>query len=208
MAQKLGRQDGSEEDSPDAISPTGLLPDAIKSPMQQAIIPAIRIPVETQATCHFVSNFILMPQAGSTRGFLDFLVPLLATEGANSHLQHAFNACSMALLNNRASSRNNFADQALNEYTQALKGTNVALRDPEAQKADSTLAAVILLGLFENITAKQLGMLAWGSHIEGAIQLVKSRGRKQLRTRLGLLLFIAVRTQMVYIALMNVEARY
>ena len=40
-------------------------------------------------------------------------------------------------------------------------------------------------------------MFAWGSHIEGAIQMVKSRGRKQLRTKNGLLLFIAVRTQMV-----------
>ena len=40
-------------------------------------------------------------------------------------------------------------------------------------------------------------MLAWGSHTEGAIQLVRARGKKQLRTKLGLLLFIAVRTQMV-----------
>lgn len=103
----------------------------------------------------------------------------------------------MALLNNCAGARNQYADKALNEYTHALTGTNRALRDPEAQKTDSTLAAVLLLGLFENLTAKQLGMSAWGSHIEGAIQLVKQRGRKQLRTRTGLLLFIAVRTQMV-----------
>lgn len=40
-------------------------------------------------------------------------------------------------------------------------------------------------------------MFAWGSHIEGAIQLVKARGKKQLRTKTGLLLFIAVRTMMV-----------
>ncbi len=40
-------------------------------------------------------------------------------------------------------------------------------------------------------------MHAWGSHIEGAIQMVKARGCKQRRTKTGLLLFIAVRTQMV-----------
>lgn len=40
-------------------------------------------------------------------------------------------------------------------------------------------------------------MFSWGSHIEGAISLVKQRGRKQLRTKTGLLLFIAVRTQMI-----------
>lgn len=42
-----------------------------------------------------------------------------------------------------------------------------------------------------------MGVFSWGSHIEGAISLVKSRGRKQLRTKTGLLLFIAVRTQMI-----------
>ena len=46
-----------------------------------------------------------------------------------------------------------------------------------------------------------MGMFAWGSHIEGAIQMVKARGRKQLRTKNGLLLFIAVRTQMVRLPL-------
>jgi len=42
-----------------------------------------------------------------------------------------------------------------------------------------------------------MGMFAWGSHIEGAIQMVRTRGRKQLQTQAGRSLFIAVRTQMV-----------
>jgi len=37
----------------------------------------------------------------------------------------------------------------------------------------------------------------WAKHVEGAIQIAKARGREQLRTRRGLLLFITVRTQMV-----------
>lgn len=192
----MGKSD-SEDVSGYLISPTDSYGSSIKSPLEQSLVPAIAIPVETRADCHFVSNFILMPQRGSTRGFLDFLMPMLKTEGPSSHLQRAFSACSMALLNNCSGARNQYAEKALNEYTYALTGTNTALRDPEAQKTDSTLAAVLLLGLFENLTAKQLGMSAWGSHIEGAIQLVKQRGRKQLRTRTGLLLFIAVRTQMV-----------
>lgn len=40
-------------------------------------------------------------------------------------------------------------------------------------------------------------MFSWGSHVEGAVSLVKARGPQQLRTRTGLLLFIAVRTQMI-----------
>ncbi|KAK8069240.1 hypothetical protein PG994_005856 [Apiospora phragmitis] len=193
---KAGKLDGEGSEGSFVLD-SAVAKEVVKSPMEQAIIPALSVPVETQASCHFVSNFVLMPSHGSTRGFMDFLVPMIKSEGPESHLQRAFNACSMALINNRLASRNRFADKALNEYTQALMGTNQALRDPEQQKTDSTLAAVLLLGLFENITAKQIGMLAWGSHIEGAIQLVKQRGRKQLRTKNGLMLFVAVRTQMI-----------
>lgn len=40
-------------------------------------------------------------------------------------------------------------------------------------------------------------MAAWGSHVSGAVELVRARGRGQLKTKTGLSLFIAVRTQMV-----------
>lgn len=194
--QKIGKQ-GSSVELSGIVAPIEAIRNELVSPFQQGIAPGLTTPVKEQADCYFVSNFVLIPKPGSTRGFFDYLIPLLQTEGRNSHLQRAFNACAMALLNNRAASRNSYADRALNEYTHALTGTNAALRDPVAQKADSTLAAVLLLGLFENITAKQLGMSAWGSHIQGAMQLVKQRGRKQLGSHVGLLLFIAVRTQMV-----------
>lgn len=55
----------------------------------------------------------------------------------------------------------------------------------------------VLMSRVQSITAKQIGMLNWGSHTEGAIQLVKARGKKQLKSKTGLALFIAVRTQMV-----------
>lgn len=57
--------------------------------------------------------------------------------------------------------------------------------------------SLILTTASQNITAKEMGVFSWGSHIEGAISLVKSRGREQIRTEIGLLLFIAVRTQMI-----------
>ena len=105
----------------------------------------------------------------------------------------------MASLGNRVGPGCNFENKALGHYTKALSATFGALKDPVLSKEDSTLAAVLLLGLFENITAKQLGMLAWGSHIEGAIHLVKSRDKKQIQTKQGLALFVATRTQMVFL---------
>lgn len=128
---------------------------------------------------------------------MEFIVPLMKLTDIPQHFRYAFDACALASFNNRIGTSNEFERQALSMYTKALSATHSALRDPEVTKQDTTLASVLLLGLFENITARHMGELAWGSHIEGAIQLVRARGRKQLRTKIGLTMFIAVRTQMV-----------
>lgn len=162
------------------------------------IVPSLTVAPEQHAQCHFFANFVLVPRQDGSRGFMDYLVPMMAKEANNTHLRHAFNACALASLGNKVTANGiNFGDRALTAYTKALAATNIALRHPEERMSDSVLAAILLLGLFENITAKQMGMFAWGSHIEGAVELVKSRGRKQLSTKSGLLLFIAVRTQMI-----------
>ncbi|EFX00811.1 negative acting factor-like protein [Grosmannia clavigera kw1407] len=113
-------------------------------------------------------------------------------------LTHAFSACALASMETRVMSNGfNFSGEALAAYTRALATTHVALRNPDQACDDTTLAAVLLLSLFEIITAKQSGMSAWGSHVQGAIELVRSRGRNQPKTRTDLSLFIAVRTQMI-----------
>lgn len=109
----------------------------------------------------------------------------------------AFEACSLASLGLRVGHGREFEKQALSKYTAALAAVSGAIRDPIQSKWDSTVAAVLLLGLFENITARHVGMLAWGTHTEGAIQLVKGRGREQFQTKIGRDLFTCVRTQMV-----------
>lgn len=184
---------------------------AAKSPFEQALQPAIAIPTETRAACHFLSNFVLVPRQGSTRGFMDYLLPLLKSEDPDGQLHHAFNACSLASLANTSSSSSSgsnspgttktghtsLVNQAFGEYAKALKATNAVLRDPDAWKSDTALAAVLLLGVFENITAQEAGAFAWGTHIGAAIQIAGARGRRQLRTKIGLQIFISVRTQCI-----------
>jgi hypothetical protein len=128
---------------------------------------------------------------------MEHLVPLLKHHSTCYHFRLAFDACALASLNNRVGSGHDFEKESLGLYTKALSSTFAALKDPVTATADTTLAAILLLGLYENISARQMGMLAWGSHIEGAIQLVKARGRSILSTQTGRWLFIAVRTQMV-----------
>jgi hypothetical protein len=117
---------------------------------EPALAPGLLIPTEQQASCHFVSNYVLVPQQGGTRGFLDYIIPLLKTDGPNTHLTNAFDACALASLANRpGAAGSGLEKKALGHYTQALAATHIALKDPEASKSDSTLAAVLLLGLFE-----------------------------------------------------------
>jgi hypothetical protein len=155
-------------------------------------------PLDDQATCFFIANWVLQPrQEAKTRGFMEYLLPLLKQRSPPEHFKAAFDACAYASMGNRAGPGQNFKNVALSSYTRALATTHKALQDPILSKQDNTLAAILLLGLYENISARQMGMLAWGSHTEGAIQLVKARGKKQVKTQTGLGLFIAVRTQMV-----------
>lgn len=150
------------------------------------------------ASCHFLSNYVLIPRQSltPTRGWLEFVLPLLKQAPAVPHFKHAFAACAMASLNNRTGTGNHFESQALGHYTKALAATFAALKDPRMVRHDATLASILLLSLFESITSKSLGMFAWSSHIEGAIEL-KTRGPELLETKTGRDLFAAVRAQMV-----------
>ncbi|KAL2186002.1 hypothetical protein L209DRAFT_688808 [Thermothelomyces heterothallicus CBS 203.75] len=177
----------------------------------------IHLAPESLAPCHFVANFVLLPRQDGTRGFLEYILPLLEQTSANrdgmAHLRHAFDACALASLGNRLPTSSTISPSngpktgwppplpgrpgPGGAYSKALRATQAALVDPVRWRNDDVLAAVLLLGMFESITATQLDSLAWGSHVEGAIQLVKARGRSQLKTKIGLQLFIAVRTQLV-----------
>lgn len=155
------------------------------------------IAIDQQAPCYFVSNYVLTPRH-STRGYFDFLIPMLKNEGPNSHLSLAFSAVSLAALSNRPNTRgSSLFHQAIGQYAKALKALNLALQNTVHQKTDQTLASIIMLGFFETVCSEKTNAMAWYSHVDGAVQLVKMRGKKQLRTKVGYSLFACVRTQMV-----------
>ncbi|KAH7369702.1 hypothetical protein BKA65DRAFT_3593 [Rhexocercosporidium sp. MPI-PUGE-AT-0058] len=191
-----------DETSPER-SPTLIAPNPDQD-MSNAMVPmgALTIPLEQQAPCFFVSNFVIAPRL-ETRGYFDFLMPMLKNESANSHLSLAFSAVAMASLANRPNTRGQrvLFSQAIGQYAKALKATNLALQTPAHQKTDATLAAILMLGFFETVASEKSNAMAWYSHVDGAVQLVRMRGRKQLRTKAGYSLFIAVRQQMLVSAL-------
>ncbi|KAK6579926.1 hypothetical protein PZA11_007634 [Diplocarpon coronariae] len=192
----------AQEKSDAERSPTLIAPnpgqDASGAVVPRGGLAAIPVPLDQQAPCFFVSNFVVAPKHQS-RGYFDFLLPMLRNESADSHLSLAFSAVAMASLANRPNTRGRrqLFGQAVGKYTRALKATNVALQNSVHQKSDQTLAAILMLGFYETIASEKTSAMAWYSHIEGAVQLVKMRGRKQMRTKTGYSLFVAVRQQMV-----------
>lgn len=159
------------------------------------------IPIDQIATHFFFSNFVTIPHDNKdSRGFLDYTVHLVNSQQANKPLALAFSAASLAALANRPNAKSLLL-KAEQRYSRAIRYVNHALRDPVEQKTDETLAAVLLLGMFETIMSRKVSMTAWGSHIDGSVMIVKMRGKNQLKTKLGHALFTAVRTQMIINAL-------
>ena len=111
---------------------------------------ALNIPIDYHATCHFVSNFILVPHQDGSRGFMHFVIPLMKAAGPESPIAHAFSACAYASLGNRPNVRGKQIPlQAIVQYHRALKSLRLTLADKEASTSDATLCAVLLLALYE-----------------------------------------------------------
>lgn len=83
-------------------------------------------------------------------------------------------------------------------YAQALSLLNGSLRDPRRCKTDESLVAVLMLGYFENLTCDgRESIQSWKAHIMGATQLIQLRGKSQLKTQIGRLLFREFRAQIL-----------
>lgn len=162
--------------------------------------PSPTVSVYERAAHHFVSNYVLVPPQGTERGYLEFIIPLITEKEPDPHFKLAFEACALASFGNRVGDGSQLEEEALRKYTEALKMAVKAIRSPVLAKRDSTVVAVLLLGLFESISSRHIGLLAWKSHTEGAIRLVQDRGPEQLKTKQGKDIFVSVRTQYVSIA--------
>lgn len=102
-------------------------------------------PIQELARAHLFVNYM---SGGPCGGHMSYLLPLMKDSRNSPVLTTALAAVGLAALSNiRLSPR--MMLQARKEYTTALSQTNHALRDHILSKRDDTLAAVVLLGMFE-----------------------------------------------------------
>lgn len=82
-------------------------------------------------------------------------------------------------------------DAARKTYGRALRLINSALRDPVEALKDSTMLAVLVLGLYERMAEPSLHtMRAWQQHITGAAALARMRGSGQFRSKAAIRMFM------------------
>ncbi|KAH8680288.1 hypothetical protein BGZ61DRAFT_456511 [Ilyonectria robusta] len=114
-----------------------------------------------------------------------------------SVLQAAIEAVGMAGISN-VSYAPYVASKAKEQYCKAVTAVNLALGDPVQAAADSTLMAVILLGLFETVNFETSDRYDyWAAHVKGATALLALRGQEQFTRKRGGLLYILIRSQII-----------
>jgi hypothetical protein len=113
-----------------------------------SVLTVLKIPVEDQAVCHLLANWIMRRSRGMGHGYMECQLSLMERATPNSPLLICTKAAAMASLANQRHSKA-LLPLAKACYGHALRQLNAALRDPALAYQDQTLAAVIKLCLYE-----------------------------------------------------------
>jgi hypothetical protein len=108
----------------------------------------LSVPVDQQAASFFLSNFVIVPGHGSLRGYLNFVLPYIGSQQVNSVVNSAFSAVSLAAFGSRPNAKA-LLPKADAAYYTALKEINATLKNPSLSTDESTLAAILMLSMFE-----------------------------------------------------------
>lgn len=187
--------------TPSPYSSRGNSPhDIVKAPQFNQVVSVnylnITPSIEDRATAFFLSNYVIGDN-GPTRGHLDHLSDLYESDSIDDNLVAAVQAVGLAGFAHSAKAPH-LINQARAQYTKSLQLTNAALQSPTAVKRDSTLLAILILGIFETITGKnQKSMKAWAEHIHGAAAVVKLRGPEAIKKIGGIRLLAQVTSSLL-----------
>ncbi|KAF7883011.1 hypothetical protein EAF00_011500 [Botryotinia globosa] len=180
------------------------LVEAIQNGTQLAC-PPLTAALEERAICFFLSNYVLIPHGAVRCGFLGFLLPLMKLQ-PSAVLSDSLSAVALATFGNQPNARM-LKPKAEQAYLKALRQVTNAIGDPKQASEDTTLAAVMLLALFEtmaySLVKENEGWNTWNSHVTGAIALLKMRDVKGPMTPLTFELVWTVKVHMNLSCLLN-----
>ncbi|OCL01595.1 hypothetical protein AOQ84DRAFT_273148, partial [Glonium stellatum] len=150
----------------------------------QSLAPSI----EDQAAGFFFAHYVI----GSRhlpRGHFEYLPVMYHRTDVDESLRMSLLAAGLAGFANTLQS-SELIKMARQWYVSALASTNMALQSPKDAIKDTTLVAVLILGIYENLTYQaERSFKSWADHINGAATLIRLRGREQFKTTTGLRIF-------------------
>ena len=143
---------------------------------------SIPLPLEATAIGYFFSIF----SRSGTFGYLPEYAVSLAKDDSIVQALCASALGSMALQYRDVG----LSQSARRYYTASLTRINQDLSKPESMALDSTLLRVVILSAFEGLDLHKDGNPQnWAAHVEGSSRLLLMRGKEQLKSRFGQLLF-------------------
>jgi hypothetical protein len=146
--------------------------------------PAIKPLLDDQGISFFLSNHVL-PSSVIPRCQFDFLPEMLMDPDSENILRVSVAAAGLAGLA-VATKSPHIMKKAHVQYGNALRLANRAIQTNATATKDSTLVAVILLGIYESFQSeKHDSVNSWAKHMEGACTLVSLRGNEQLLRGMG-----------------------
>ncbi|KAJ5633069.1 hypothetical protein N7490_009408 [Penicillium lividum] len=154
------------------------------------------ISINEHATSHIFTYYVGTPE---DRGLLSFLPDVLSTD-PSCGLQAAMKAIGLSTMS-RIHNLPDLRRLAGEEYGIALLSLNRALQNPVSAKADSTLATVTMLSMYEMVACQDMAtwgseiMDRWVNHVQGGMRLLELRGVEQLNSDTGAQLFTSIRMQ-------------
>ncbi|KAJ8118181.1 hypothetical protein OPT61_g799 [Boeremia exigua] len=180
---------------PEALSSQGLFDNWLWN--LDRVPQSIVLAPDYEPVTFFFKNFITLPQQGeSTRGYLEFLVPLYNQASASSVLHLATSAVAMAACG-QYPDKQALVGEAVKTYGKAIRKLNTDLKDPVMSKSNETVLAILMFSLYETIMSTDDTITAWGNHVDGAVALTKLRGTDQFNDPMSHAMFRAVRTMMI-----------
>lgn len=113
------------------------------------VCPGLQTPLDEQATCFFLSNFVLTLSTGQNPGLFSFVLKILQAPGIKeTPFPMAFTAVSLAALAGRPNSRHLLPKSQI-YYSTALVQLKEVLQDKKRATDDATLATAILMSFYE-----------------------------------------------------------
>ncbi|KAH8660948.1 hypothetical protein BGZ60DRAFT_471771 [Tricladium varicosporioides] len=159
--------------------------------------PVLNQPIKDRSISLFLSSHVLRDSA-AVRGYFEYLSDFSIERRNNDLLYTCISAAALAAYANTVQSSPLLQDARLH-LGHALRLVNAALASKDATK-DTTVISIMLLSNFETLTCQnQKSLMDCDNHLNGAATIIRLRGKEQLKSKIGLQLFL----QMCWNILLN-----